>query len=36
VATAVEFNAVLLTGDPEIRPLEGRHDFQVQWLARKP
>jgi predicted nucleic acid-binding protein len=36
VATAVEFNAVLLTGDPEIRPLEGQHDFHVQWLPRKP
>lgn len=32
VATAVEFNATLLTGDPEIEPLEGEDDLKVQWL----
>ena len=36
VATAVEFNAMLLTGDPEIEPLEGEQDLKVQWLPRKP
>lgn len=36
VATAVEFNAVLLTGDPEIEPLEGEQDLRVEWLPRKP
>ncbi|MGH9410895.1 MAG: type II toxin-antitoxin system VapC family toxin [Vicinamibacterales bacterium] len=36
VATALEFNAVLLTGDPEIEPLEGKHNLRVQWLPRKP
>ena len=35
VATAVEFNATLLTGDPEIKPLEGEHDLTVQWLPRR-
>ncbi len=32
VGTAIEFRATLLTGDPEIKPLEGEHDLQVQWL----
>jgi predicted nucleic acid-binding protein len=36
VATAVEFDAILLTGDPEIESLEGKHNLRVQWLARKP
>ncbi len=36
VATAVEFNAILLTGDPEIEPLEGQQNLKVQWLPRKP
>ena len=36
VATAVEFNAVLLTGDPEIEPLEGEQNLRVEWLSRKP
>ena len=36
IATAVEFNAVLLTGDPEIEPLEGELDLAVQWLPRRP
>jgi ribonuclease VapC len=35
VATAVEFSAILLTGDPEIEPLEGEQDLEVQWLPRK-
>lgn len=35
VATAVEFNATLLTGDPEIGPLEGKQNLRVQWLVRK-
>jgi predicted nucleic acid-binding protein len=36
VATAVEFNAVLLTGDPEIEALEGEQNLRVAWLPRKP
>jgi hypothetical protein len=36
IATAVEFDAILLTGDPEIEPLEGEHNLRLQWLARKP
>jgi predicted nucleic acid-binding protein len=35
VATAVEFDAILLTGDPEIEPLEGEQNLEVQWLPRK-
>jgi hypothetical protein len=35
VATAVEFNAVLLTGDPEIEPIEGEQHLEVEWLPRK-
>lgn len=35
VATAVEFRATLLTGDPEIKPLEGQHDLEVQWLPQR-
>jgi hypothetical protein len=35
IATAVEFDAILLTGD-EIEPLEGEHNLRLQWLARKP
>jgi uncharacterized protein len=35
VATALEFRATLLTGDPEIRPLAGEHDLQGQWLPRR-
>lgn len=34
VATALEFQATLLTGDPEIKPLEREHDLEVQWLPR--
>jgi predicted nucleic acid-binding protein len=36
VATALEFRATLLTGDPEIKPLEGEQDLEVQWLLRRP
>jgi predicted nucleic acid-binding protein len=36
VATAVEFSAILLTGDPEIKPLEGKQNLKVQWLPRRP
>ena len=35
VATAVEFRAKLLTGDPEIRPLEGDLELEVQWLPQR-
>ena len=35
VATALEFRATLLTGDPEIKPLEGEEGLQVQWLPRR-
>lgn len=36
VATALEFRATLLTGNPEIKPLEGQQDLRVQWLPRRP
>jgi uncharacterized protein len=32
VATALEFQATLMTGDPEIRPLVGKYDLNVEWL----
>lgn len=38
VATALEFRATLLTGDPEVKPLVGEQDLQdleVQWLPRR-
>jgi predicted nucleic acid-binding protein len=35
VATAVEFNAILLTGDPEIEPLEGEENLKVEWLPKR-
>jgi predicted nucleic acid-binding protein len=35
VATALEFRATLVTGDPEIKPLEGEQDLEVQWLPRR-
>ena len=35
VATALEFRATLLTGDPEIKPLEGEEDLQVRWLPQR-
>jgi predicted nucleic acid-binding protein len=34
VATALEFGATLVTGDPEIRPLVGEYDLKVQWLPQ--
>jgi len=34
VATALEFHATLLTGDPEIEPLEGQEELKVQWLPQ--
>ncbi|MBI2828079.1 MAG: type II toxin-antitoxin system VapC family toxin [Acidobacteria bacterium] len=36
VATALEFQATLLTGDPEIKPLVGEQDLEVQWLPQRP
>lgn len=36
VATALEFRATLLTGDPEIKPLEDENDLQVRWLPGRP
>jgi predicted nucleic acid-binding protein len=35
VATALEFRATLLTGDPEIKPLEDHEELQVEWLPRR-
>jgi predicted nucleic acid-binding protein len=35
VATAVEFNAILLTGDPQIEPLEGDQNLRVEWLPKR-
>lgn len=35
VATAMEFNAILLTGDPEIERLEGQLHLEVQWLPKR-
>lgn len=32
VGTALEFGAILLTGDREIEPLEGEQGLEVQWL----
>jgi predicted nucleic acid-binding protein len=34
VATALEFQATLMTGDPEIKPLVGKYDLKVQWLPQ--
>jgi len=34
VATALEFQATLLTGDPEIRPLVGTYELKVEWLPQ--
>jgi predicted nucleic acid-binding protein len=36
VVTAVEFNATLLTGDPEIEPLEGEQNLKLEWLPKRP
>ena len=35
VATAVEFDAVLLTGDPKIKQLEGHQNLRVEWLPKR-
>ena len=34
IATALEFQATLVTGDTEIRPLVGRYDLKAQWLPQ--
>lgn len=34
VATALEFQAALVTGDPEIRPLVSKYDLKVEWLPQ--
>jgi predicted nucleic acid-binding protein len=34
VSTALEFQATLMTGDPEIRPLVGKYDLNVEWLPQ--
>ena len=34
VATALEFQATLMTGDPEIRPLVGKYQLRVEWLPQ--
>ncbi len=34
VATALEFEAALVTGDPKIRPLVGTYDLRVEWLPQ--
>lgn len=34
VATALEFQATLVTGNPEIRPLVGEYDLKVEWLPQ--
>lgn len=34
VATALEFQATLMTGDPEIRPLVAKYDLNVEWLPQ--
>jgi hypothetical protein len=36
VAMALECNATLLTGDPQIEPLEGEQNLKAEWLPRKP
>jgi predicted nucleic acid-binding protein len=35
VGTALEFQATLMTGDPEIRPLVGKYDLMVEWLPQR-
>jgi predicted nucleic acid-binding protein len=35
VATALEFQATLLTGDPEIRQLVGKYELKVKWLPQR-
>jgi predicted nucleic acid-binding protein len=34
VATALEFQATLLTGDPDIKPLAGQYELKVEWLPQ--
>jgi len=34
VATAIEFQATLVKGDPEIRALVGKYDPKVEWLPQ--
>lgn len=34
VATALEFQATLVMGDPEIRPLAGKYDLKGEWLPQ--
>jgi hypothetical protein len=34
VSTALEFQATLVTGDPEIRPLVSKQNLNVQWLPQ--
>jgi predicted nucleic acid-binding protein len=34
VATALEFGATLVTGDPEIKPLVGEYALKVKWLPQ--
>jgi hypothetical protein len=34
VATALEFEATLMTCDPEIRPLVGKYDLRLEWLPQ--
>jgi len=34
IATALEFQATLVTGDPEIRPLVAKYDLKVEWLPQ--
>jgi len=36
VATAVECNAILLTGHPEIEALESEQNLKVEWLPKRP
>jgi hypothetical protein len=36
VATAVEFDATLLTRDPEIELLEGEQNLKLKWLPKRP
>lgn len=34
VATALEFQATLVAGDPEIEPLVGSYDLRMEWLPQ--
>jgi uncharacterized protein len=34
VATALEFQATLMTGDPDIKPLVGKYNLKVEWLPQ--